>query len=267
MVSLVFLVENIAFALYAFIVVGFLWWGYNWRRAYMDFRETYFELERSLARYRIYNALTAMILLIEVALVVHAIQTVVAPTIREQEEALGNLVVAPVDLPFTTPTPFARGDAAIDDSAVRARIDATDPALAIQITPTLTPTPVGTIIPNPPAIVGCDTNNAMLQIPANGMVVFQPIQVVGIADIPNFTFYRFELRGQSTFGEFATLAEYTQPVTELSTLGQFVPSFYEPGEYQFRLNVFDINGEVKATCMVNILISEPIPTPTPLPSQ
>jgi hypothetical protein len=115
--------------------------------------------------------------------------------------------------------------------------------------------------------VGCDTDNATLQIPANGMVVFEPIDVRGTAFIDDFAFYRFELRGESTFNEFAPLADYTQPVSELTSLGQFVPTFYEPGEYQFRLNVFDIAGDVKATCTVNIIISEPIPTPTPLPSE
>lgn len=267
MASLVFLVENIAIALYVFLAVAFIWAWRGWRFAQREYRETYFELERNLARQQLANMTMLLIVFVELALFVLGIQRVVAPTIRAQRDAFEDLIVVPEDLPFSTPTPFARGDAAIDDSDVRARIDATDPALAIQITPTLTPTPVGTIIPNPPEIVGCDTNNAMLQIPTNGLVVFEPVQVIGRADVENFAFYRFELRGESTFDEFATLAEYTQPMTDLGTLGQFIPSFYEPGEYQFRLNVFDINGDVRATCTVNILISDPIPTPTPIVAQ
>jgi hypothetical protein len=197
-------------------------------------------------------------------LFVLGVQRFVAPTIRAQDERFAEMAVAPEDLEFNTPTPFVREDTAIDDSEVREFIDATDPALAIQITPTLTPTPVGTIVPNPPDVVGCDTENATLRIPTNGLIVFEPVTVIGTAFVDNFAFYRFELRGDSTSREFASLQDYTQPVAEEGALGQFAPSFYEPGEYQFRVNVFDINGDVKATCMVNIIITDPIPTPTPL---
>jgi hypothetical protein len=52
-------------------------------------------------------------------------------------------------------------------------------------------------------------------------------------------------------------------VKEINVLGQFVPSFYQPGEYQFRVTVFDSTATLKAACTVNITISEPIPTATP----
>ena len=67
-----------------------------------------------------------------------------------------------------------------------------------------------------------------------------------------------------TGGNFAPLEDHTQMVRELSELGQFVPSFYPPGEYQFRLSVFDITNTMGPSCTVNIYLSEPIPTPTPL---
>jgi hypothetical protein len=114
---------------------------------------------------------------------------------------------------------------------------------------------------------GCDTPNATLQVPANGMVVFEPTRIIGVASIENFSAYKFEINGPSTLGNFAPIQTYTQPVAELGELGQFVPSFYEPGEYQFRLSVFDITGAMKASCTVTIYISEPIPTATPLSQQ
>ena len=267
MASLVFLVENIAIGLYVFIGLGVVWAWRRWGAARQEYRETYFELERGMARERIATAVTSIILLMEAALFILGVQQVVAPTIRAQDERFEQMAVAPEDGVFSTPTPFQRGDAAIDDSDVRNRIDATDPALAIQITPTLTPTPVGTIVPNPGDVVGCDTENASLQIPTNGLIVFEPIEVIGRANVDNFAFYRFEIRGESTMNEFAILSEYTQPLAERGSLGQFAPSFYEPGEYQFRLNVFDINSDVRATCMVNIIITDPIPTATPLAPQ
>jgi hypothetical protein len=264
MASLVFLIENIAIGLYVFIALGIIWLWRRWGVARQEYRETYFELERGLARSQVADAITWMIVLIEIGLFILGIQRVVAPTIRAQDEQFETLAIAPEDGAFATPTAFVRGDTAIDDSDVRDRIDATDPALAIQITPTLTPTPVGTIVVNPPESIGCETENATMRIPTNGLIVFEPINVIGSANVDNFAFYRFELRGPSTNNQFATLTEYTQPISEEGTLGQFAPAFYEPGEYQFRLNVFDINGDVRATCMVNIIITDPIPTPTPL---
>jgi len=128
----------------------------------------------------------------------------------------------------------------------------------------LTPTPVGTIIPNaPPA--ECSSPNVQLQVPANGMIVFEPLAVIGIASAPNFAFYRFELNGESTFGSYATIGvDGTNAVPEQGVLGQFSPSFYAPGEYRFRVSVFDITSNQVAFCALTIYISAPIPTPTPI---
>ncbi len=267
MTAVMYLIDQLAIGLYILIGIGMVFAWRSWGLAQRDFRETYFELERGLARYRRANAITFLVLLIEAGLVILGIQRVVVPTLAAQNDQLEQIIQVETDGVFSTATPQFRDDVAIDDSSVRDNIDATQPFEAIQITPTLTPTPVGTIVPNPGEIVGCDTENASLQIPANGMIVFEPIDVRGVATVENFAFYRFELRGDSTQNEFAPLVDYVQPVEELTSLGQFVPTFYDPGEYQFRLNVFDIAGDVKATCTVNIIISEPIPTPTPLPSQ
>jgi hypothetical protein len=131
-------------------------------------------------------------------------------------------------------------------------------------TPTLTPTPVGTIVPNAPPVIGCGEPGATLQIPANGMRVFEPIRVVGTAFVDDFAFYKFEIAGPATGGNFAPLEDQTQLVGEIGDLGQFVPSFYEPGEYRFRLSVFDITNTMGPSCTVTIYISAPIPSPTPL---
>ena len=139
-----------------------------------------------------------------------------------------------------------------------------DPAAQILPTPTLTPTPVGTIIPNAPA-AECSDPNVGLQIPANGMIVFEPLVVVGTADAPNFAFYRFELNGPATFGSWATIgSDGTNAVPTLGVLGQFAPSFYPSGEYRFRVTVFDITSTQVGACAITLYISEPIPTATPI---
>lgn len=264
MTAVVFLIEQFAIGLYILIGVGVVW-AWRWFRiSRRQYRETYFELERGLASYQRANAITAMILLAELALVVLGVQRVVAPTIRAQNEFAAEVLIRPSDGIFVTATGQVGLGEPIDSNLedVQARLEPTE--IGIQVTPTLTPTPVGTILPNTDPPIGCDTENAALQVPANGMVVHEPIDVIGVANAENFAFYRFELNGPSTFNNFAILQESPQPVSERSSLGQFVPSFYEPGEYQFRLTVFDITNDLRDSCSVTIYISDPIPTPTPL---
>jgi hypothetical protein len=265
MTALVFLIEQTAVGLYILIGLGIFMAWRRWARTRRDYRATHFELEREIFRYKGANALTLMLLLVEAGLVVLGVQQVVAPTIRpelaksgvlDQNQALTDgIVISP------TPPEIQFGNSPIDASGVQI---GEQEVAAVIATPTLTPTPVGTILPNPPAISGCDTPNATLQVPANGMLVFEPMNVMGTAYTDNFAFYRFELKGPQTFGNFAIIRDYDQPISTISELGQFVPSFYQPGDYQFRLTVFDITNTLRAACTVNISISEPIPTPTPL---
>jgi hypothetical protein len=262
MTTLVFLIEQTAIGLYILIGVALLLAVRRWSRARREFRSTYFELEKDLARTARSDAFTSMILLIEAALLVAGIQNVVAPTIRSNTEI--DVVSAQVitDGEFNTPTPVFNEGVQIDSSSIN--LTPEDPSLRVLATPTLTPTPVGTIVPNAPPAIGCNEPGAVLQIPANGMRVFEPIRIVGTAFMDDFAFYKFELAGPVTGGNFAPLQDHTQMVRDLGELGQFVPAFYQPGAYQFRLSVFDITNTMGPSCTVNIYISEPIPTPTPL---
>lgn len=262
MTTLVFLVEQVAIGLYILLGVGILLAWRRWNRARQEFRSTYFELERDLARNARADAFTTMILLVEAVLLVAGIQTVVAPTIRSTGEVTVVAAQVITDGDFNTPTPVFNEGVQIDASGVNLTPD--DPAARVLATPTLTPTPVGTIMPNAPAAIGCTDSGAILQVPANGMRVFEPISVIGTAFMDDFAFYKFELAGPVTGGNFAPLEDHTQIVQTTGELGQFVPSFYEPGLYQFRLSVFDITNTMGPSCTVNIYISEPVPTPTPL---
>ncbi len=264
MSAIVFLIEQIALPLYIFIGIGLFLTLRRWQQINGDLRATHFELEREIYRFKRANARTMLILLLEAAVVVFGIQHVVAPTIREAEGMTVTVDQVIEDGGFATPTVGAVsfGSSPIDASGVQLQQD--DTSNKIQSTSVPTATPVGTIVPNAPAASGCDTPGATLQVPANGMLVFEPISVVGTANTENFAFYRFEIKGPSTFDNFAPLRDYDRPVPELGELGQFVPSFYEPGDYEFRLTVFDITNALKAACTVNITISEPIPTPTPI---
>jgi hypothetical protein len=261
--ALVFFVEQIATGVYILLAVALFLALRALLRAQDSYRGTHFELERDIARFQRRNAATAFVLLAELALIVVGLQRVVAPTLRETLDNPMAIAQVVDDGEFLTPQPSPpSGGLVIDPSGVQ--FGEIDPAAQVLPTPTLTPTPVGTIVPNSPPAV-CPSEDVQLQIPANGMIVFEPITVIGVARTENFSFYRFELKGQSTSGNFAYIGvDGTQPLTEMGPLGQFVPAFYEPGEYQFRVSVFDITSALRASCTVTIHISEPIPTATPL---
>ncbi len=259
----VFLVEQVAPGLYIFIGVFALLSILSLRRAGREWRETHYELERELARVKQGNAWTALILLGQMALVVLGVQQVVAPLLREELDTLNQVTaVVRVDGDFRSPTPAPAGAGFVPDtSGVVINEDLLGEA--VLATPTLTPTPVGTLLPNPPDVVGCNTPNATLEVPANGMLVFDPTTVRGTAFVQDFAFYRLEIRGGS-LDNFAVLSQTTTPINEPGELDVFTPSVFEPGEYQFRLSVFDVTNSVLASCMVNIFISTPPPTATPL---
>jgi hypothetical protein len=191
------------------------------------------------------------------------VQQVVAPNLRNQLDAVALAqVIEQDDGVFRTPTPPPAGGFEIDTSNVV--IGDTGLGERSLATPTLTPTPVGTILPNVPAVIGCDRpEQAFLEVPANGMLVFNPITVRGVATIDNFAFYRLEVNVPAV-GNFVVASTNTVPVPLMGELGQFIPAAYEPGEYQFRLSVFDITSTVRASCLVTIYISDPLPSPTPL---
>jgi hypothetical protein len=262
--TFVFLIEQISIGLYILIGVGIFWFWRRWVEARRAYRSSTFELERDLARYQRANATMVLVLLAELALVVVGVQQVVAPTIREDMELQGIAAVSEIPLgdgEFVTPTRAApSGQIPVDASGVDL---GGQQEQAIFVTPTLTPTPVGTIEPAPDAI-GCQDSRAELQIPANGMRVFQPIRVVGTAHIDDFSSYKLEINGPGTMNQYGVLYNGTSPLLEPGTLTQFNPAPYEPGTYVFRLAVFDSTATMRASCQVTIYISEPIPTATPL---
>jgi hypothetical protein len=265
MIGLVYLIEQIALGLYILIGAGlFLQW-IRWSQAQRNLRGTYYELERELYRFKRANAVTIFALLIEVGLVVAGIQQVVAPALRQLNPGSVGVAQALTDTVFATPTlsDVDFSSLPFDPSSVVIESD-DDRPIGLPAAPS--PTPPGTLLPNVADSEGCQTPNAQLQIPVNGLLVDQPLVVIGTAFADNFAFYKFEISGPETGGQFAPLTEYTQPVESTGVLGQFVPIYYQPGEYQFRLTVFDITNMLQAACLVNIVISEPILTATPPPT-
>lgn len=260
MTAIIALIDQVAIGIYFLIAAGILFALRRYLAQGEEYRSSYFELERDLARYRQMNAVTAIVFLLELAIIIAGIRIVVVPELWRDRQIQNLLSAARIeDGVFQTPVPAEpAANLGIDPVALPRAAGA---ANQIQATPAPTPTPVGTIIPAAPA-VGCDSPEAQLRIPANGMRVFQPIPVVGTVFTDQFSYASIEINGPSTLGNFQVIRDQFVEIREPAEFSQFVPAGYAPGEYEFRLMVFDITNTLRASCQVRIFISDPLPTLT-----
>lgn len=257
MTSLVFFIEKIAFGLYILSTGGILFMAYRLQQARRELHVSQFKLEREHAQVRQANAITFGGLMIEFVIAVWAIANVMAPTLRDIR--LGEAGTTGTGIQrFVTSTPASNPAIALGGSG------GGDQGPAIFQTPVPTATPVGTIIPDAPEIVGCPRDSAWFLIPGNGQLIFEATTAWGTASISDFSSYRFEIKPAQGDAEFAPIGgDYTAPVVD-GPLGDIFPRNFPTGEYRFRLTVFDNTTTVRALCEITIHISEPPPTPTPI---
>ncbi len=134
--------------------------------------------------------------------------------------------------------------------------------------PPATPTPpaTATITPSPVAsdtvVVdssGCANPDATLTAPANDERIAGSYAVQGTANIANFAFFKIEISGAGTGGEWLSLDVGTDPVVE-GELGSFDANVREAGAYALRLVVVDSAGNSPPPCVVAVtLVGTAIP--------
>jgi len=273
MSSLVFLIEQIANGLYALCAIGLLFGVRGLLGARRDLSLAEYELERELAGRRQAGSITVTLAVIEVALAVFAIAHVIAPTIRAdltpggQAPGVSNSsfqTVVPNQATVVNDqgTPIVANDVNAPFQTLTAAPP--DANVKIAATATISPTPVGTIQPGAPAPVGCLTDEALLQSPANGEILFESVTVIGKAHTANFARYKFEISGPSTGNTFAPYGGDKQiAAPTMGVLGQLSLTPFAFGTYLFRLTVFDSTGQLKAACTVTVYIQPRPPTLTP----
>lgn len=256
MTSLAFFIERIAFGLYILSAGGILWMAYRLYAARRELSASQFKLEREHALVRQASAITLGGLLIEFAVAVWAIANLVAPTLRDLQTTSNPSQTTSLER-FVTSTPAPNAGISLDTSGQ------VDEGPAIFATPENTPTPVGTILPEAPDIVGCARDAAWLLVPGNGQRLFEATEVWGTATTADFAFYRFEIRPAEAGANWAPIGgDYTEPVVD-GPLGSLLPWQFANGTYRFRLAVFDNTNIQRSVCEVTVTITDPPATPTP----
>ncbi|NDJ85802.1 MAG: hypothetical protein GYB66_07945 [Chloroflexi bacterium] len=246
------LIESLAPGLYVICGLLLVWNIRSLIIAEGELRYAQYGLEKELAERRGGRSLTMVVIMIEILVVVWGVSNVASPA---WSEGLPDGTAEAGQRQFMTSTPGSGGDFEFQIASPQP----TD-VLATAAPPS---TPIGTIGPHDPKLK-CDTSRAWIDYPANGMYIFEDIDVIGTASIENFAKYRFEIKGPSS-SEFSvyTQGDRVEPVVD-GPLGRISPLDLIPGQYRFRLVVFDTDNNPRAQCEITIWIQDPVPTATPI---
>lgn len=141
------------------------------------------------------------------------------------------------------------------------------PTATFAVVPTVAPiaTPLNRVpdtpTPEPDALGGepsgaaaCTSAGTQIIFPKNGEHLSGVVQVLGTANLPNFSFYKFEIQWPDT-EEWVTVQSFEIPVAG-GFLGDWDtrPLAEQPGTYRFRLVVVDNTGNFPEPCVISVVI-------------
>jgi hypothetical protein len=209
--------------IYLFLVIGAVFAARSLWKAWREWHDAVFGLEKELSfqKVRVYG--TLFILLSMIGLSQFCLVTFIVPF-----------------LPATTFRPTPTADLLQTPAATLSASD-----LTAQIgSPT---TPVGT--------TGCVAKQIMISFPTPGGEVQGKIELTGTVDVPNFGFYKYEYASQGS-EIWATIAAGNKIIRD-GVLGVWETSQLVPGDYQIRLLVTDNLGKALPACIVPIRVTAP----------
>ncbi len=244
------LIAQYSLWLYILGVVAALYYVRELVEAQRGAKQSLFGLEREHAVHRRTRAVWMIIFVVLSVGVVAVLSRVVAPRLGGEVPsiALDPTSSAPFVATPPTDTPTVRPTATTAPTVTPLTPQPTD-------TPTPEPTQEETPLPQPtlPPVAGCGDPDQNLTSPPSGSVVGGVVAVFGTADIKNFQYYKFEVRGTQTNGEWVTTAVFQTPVRD-GQLGTWDTTGWQPGPYDLRLVVVDNTGNFPEPCVVSVAV-------------
>jgi hypothetical protein len=155
--------------------------------------------------------------------------------------------VAPTATASATPSPSISPEPEPEPTATPRRSSSAPRPTAA---PTLTRTPVASVTQSETDGI-CTNPDSVITAPRVGAVLNGQVEFYGTARIPNFAFYKLEIRrqGQSTAADYVTFHTGTITVTN-GLLATFDTGAWPDGEYWIRLVVVDTTGNYPERCAI-----------------
>jgi hypothetical protein len=197
--------------------------------AWQELRGAAFGLERESAQSRLNGAASVLVLLLTLAVVQFILVSFVAPTI-------------PGAIPLPTPTLDLLATPSLAAAPITPQVG------VLETSPT--PGPTGVF-----ATTGCIPEQVFLTSPQENQEVFGVVDVLGTANIPDFAFYKLEIkRPQENI--WATLQAGNTLVQE-GKLGVWDTRRLAPGEYELSLVVVNSAAATSPRCTVKVRVTLP----------
>ncbi len=203
-------------------------------QAWQELRGAAFGLERDGAQARLNQAASALVLLLTMAIVVFVMVSFVAPAMP------GGLPTPTLNLLATATTTLPPDGALLGGEA-----------------PPATGQPQVAVLGE-----GCIAGQIEISMPKPGEQVSGIVPVVGAASIPNFGFYKFEIKRPNETIWLTIQAGNAPKVND--KLGDWDTTRLSPGEYQLGLVVVDNQAQALPPCVVQVRVARP-PEVTPAP--
>jgi len=198
--------------------------------AWQELRGAAFGLERDSAQARLNQAASVLVLIISLGLMEFVLVSFIAPTVPGATPIL----TPTLDL-FATPTTTLSPEEQVGEQT------------AITATATITPSVAG--LEN-----GCLPGQIIITSPANGADISGAIAITGTVNIPNFGFYKLEMK-RSEDSTWLTILAGNEPKID-ATLGTWNTGLLAPGYHQLSLVVTDNEGQSLPPCVIQVRVTQ-----------
>lgn len=220
-----------AFETWIYLFLGL--WGLIFTRrfilAWQELRGAVFGLERDKAQSRLNQSASMLVLLLSIAVVEFVLVSFIAPALPG-----ANLLPTPtIDLLATPTTTLAAGET---ENGIETQDLATGSSASTQ---------------NP----GCIPGQVEISSPNNGQEVSGVFEIIGSANIPNFGFYKFEIKRPDE--SIWLTIQAGNSVVIGSKLGDWDTTRLTPGEYQLGLVVVDNQAQASPACIIQVRVIPP----------
>jgi hypothetical protein len=208
--------------------------------SWQELRGAGFGLERDNAQARLNQAASVIVLLISMAVAEFVLVSFIAPAVPGAEPLL-----TPTLSLLATPT-----------------ITLGPESLQLGVQQVVSNTVVAPTPTSPAADNGCVSGKIEVDSPRTGQEVRGVVEVTGTAKIPNFGFYKIEMKRPDETVWLTIQAGNT--ITQSAKLGDWDTRRLSPGEYQLSLVVVDNQARSSLPCVVQVRVAATIETtPTP----